>query len=117
MADSEAALRTLFRSRLRIRAPEVCVVGIPNAAKRGQWAVNQAKREGLATGFPDDMLLWPGGVAFVEWKAEKGRLSLNQVEWIQRLTAMGHHAIVGRDPDQVLDWLREIGAPFLRRAA
>lgn len=81
--------------------------------------MNQARREGAQWGFPDCFVLWPGGgIAFIEFKREQGgKLSLNQVEWIQRLTAMGHHAIVGRDPDQVLDWLRELGAPFLRRAA
>jgi hypothetical protein len=118
-AQPEAAIRNRFRSRLRICAPEIRVVGIPNAGKRGQWAVNQLKREGVATGFPDDMLLWPnGGVAFVEWKVPGGKLSLNQTEWLQRLTAMGHRCIVGVDPDQVIDWLTTLGAPILfRRAA
>ena len=66
------------------------------------------------------MLLWPGGgVAFVEWKTDAGRLQLNQIEWIARLTDMGFPAIVGRDPEQVLEWLETLGAPFLvrRRAA
>lgn len=112
---SELQIVTRFRSRARIRCPEVSVVGIPNAAKRGQRAMNQARREGAAWGFPDVMCLWPGGgVAFIEFKREQGgRLSLNQMEWIQRLTAMGHRAIVSSDPDHALEFLRQCGAPVL----
>lgn len=109
----ESALRVRFRARLHIAAPEIVVVGIPNAAKRGQRAMNQARREGAKWGFPDDLVLWPGGVAFVEWKTDKGKLDARQVEWLARLSGMGFPAIVGRDPDQVIAWLRSLGAPFL----
>jgi hypothetical protein len=127
MADglSEIAIVTRFRSRARIQCPAVRIVGIPNASKRGQWAVNQAKREGMSSGFPDMMCIWmpgPGdrGIAFIEWKREHGgRLSLNQIEWLARLKDMGFPAVVSSDPDHALDFLREAGAPFLvgRRAA
>lgn len=111
---SEIAIRTRFRARVRIQCPQVCIVGIPNAAKRGQWAVNQAKREGMSAGFPDDLCLWPGrGMAMIEWKTDKGRLSLNQVEWLARLEDMQFPARVCRDPDEGLAFLRDAGAPFL----
>jgi hypothetical protein len=58
--------------------------------KRSQWAAMQAKREGLATGFPDMMASRSrrscGGL---EFKAEKGRLSDNQAEWQDRLARHG----------------------------
>ncbi len=76
--------------------------------------MNQARKEGMAIGFPDVMCFWPGkGFAAIEFKAEKGRLSLNQVEWLQRLNAMGVPAVVSRDPDHALGFLRDSGAPFL----
>lgn len=115
----EIEIVTRFRSRARIRCPAVRIVAIPNAAKRGQKALNSLRREGAAFGFPDIMCLWPrdqhgrGGVAFIEFKRESGgRLSLNQVEWIGRLAAMGFPAIVSNDPDHALEFLREQGAPF-----
>lgn len=117
---SELAIQTLFRSRARMQCPEVVIVAVPNGALRGQRAMNQARREGAAWGFPDVICMWPGGgIAFIEFKAEKGRLELNQVEWQARLADLGFPAIVSRDPDHALDFLRDQGAPFFvaRRAA
>ena len=115
MADrSELAIQTLFRSRLKMRAPEVQCVAIPNAGKRGQKAVNQARREGLSSGFPDCLLLWPNrGIAAIEFKAAKGKLSDNQAEWLDRLVVLGIPATVARCPDEALEWLEEQGAPFM----
>jgi hypothetical protein len=110
---SELQIQTLFRSRLRMRAPQVHCVAIPNAGARGQKALNQARAEGAAWGFPDVMLLWPGGVAFIEFKAAKGKLSDRQAGWLDRLQALGHPATVSRDPDEALVWLEQQGAPFL----
>lgn len=115
---SELQIVTLFRSRARILCPGVSIVAVPNAAKRTQWAANQAKREGMATGFPDLMCLWSGGsVCFIEFKAEKGRLSVAQSEWLERLADLGFSATVSRDPDHALQFLRDQGAPFIGRIA
>jgi hypothetical protein len=114
---SEIQIQTLFRSRCRIMCPAVAVIGIPNASKRTQWAAQQAKREGLATGFPDLLCFWKGpGVAAVEFKSEKGKLSDNQAEWIERLIDMGVPCIVSRDADEAVEFLRGLGAPFIGRA-
>lgn len=110
---SEIEIQTLFRSRARMKCPAVKVVAIPNAGKRGQKALNQARREGAAWGFPDVLCLWTGGVAFVEFKSAKGDVSDNQEEWIDRLTGMGFPATVSRDPDHAIQFLRDAGAPFL----
>lgn len=113
-ARSEIEIQTLFRSRARMRCPAVKVVAIPNAAARGQKGLNQARREGAAWGFPDVMCLWPGGgIAFVEFKAAKGKVAEHQAEWLDRLSADGFPATVSRDPDHALEFLRAAGAPFL----
>lgn len=115
MADrSELQIQTLFRSRARIRCPAVSIIAIPNAGKRGMGAARQAKREGMSSGFPDVLCFWKGpGIAAIEFKAAKGKLSDNQAEWLDRLTALGIPATVSRDPDHALEFLREAGAPFL----
>lgn len=112
---SEIEIVTRFRSRARMQCPAVRIVAVPNAAKRGQKALNSLRREGAAFGFPDIMCLWPGrGAAFIEFKREKGGVvSTNQSEWIARLHRLGFPAIVSNDPDQALGFLREQGAPFL----
>ncbi len=111
----ELEVVTKFRSRARMQCPAVRIVAIPNAAKRGQKALNSLRREGAAFGFPDCMMLWrPRGVAFIEFKrSDGGVISKNQGEWIERLKAMGFPAAVHTCPDAALLWLRSIGAPFL----
>ena len=115
MADrSEIQIQTLFRSRARMICPAVAIISVPNAAKRTQWAAMQAKREGLATGFPDMLCFWKGpGIAAIEFKSAKGRLSEAQTEWLERLGELGIPATVSRDPDEALAWLRSLGAPFI----
>src|SRR5690348_14445569 len=115
--QSELAIQTLFRSRCRILCPRVSLVAIPNAGKRTQWQAQQAKREGLATGFPDMMALAPGKVAFLEFKAVKGRLSDSQGEWLDRLHEMGFPCGVFRDADVAVEFLRANGFPFIGRVA
>lgn len=116
--QSEIAIVTLFRSRARILCPGVSIVAVPNAAKRSQWAAYQARREGMAKGFPDIICMWErGGIAFIEFKAGKGRLSIDQEEWLEHLAELGFPATVSRDPDHALQFLREQGAPFIGRIA
>lgn len=114
---TEVEIQSGFRNRLRYVAPAVSFVAIPNAAKRTEWAARQAKREGLATGFPDGMCIWAGGICFIEFKTPKGRLSENQAEWIERLQSRGHRVTVARSIEEAIAFLRECGAPVLERAA
>jgi hypothetical protein len=110
--QSEIQVVTLFRSRCRIMCPGVCIVAVPNAAKRTQWAAQRAKREGLATGFPDLMAIAPGKIAFLEMKTDKGVVSVAQREWLERLTSMGFPCGVFRDADSALQFLRDHQFPF-----
>lgn len=109
---SELAIQTLFRSRARMQCPRIRIVAIPNAAKRGQKAMNQVRREGAAWGFPDVMCLCDGRVAFIEFKRADGTVSESQAEWIEWLNGASFPSTVARDPDDALQWLREQGFPF-----
>lgn len=115
---SEIAIQTLFQSRARIMCPGVSIVAVPNGTHIASHAGRaKARREGLATGFPDVMCFWRGkGVAAIEFKAAKGRVSENQAEWIERLNEMGVPAVVMRDADEAIEFLRSQGAPFIDRA-
>lgn len=109
---TEDAIRCRFRSRVRMQCPEVWIVGSTNAGKRGQRALNQARREGAVWGFPDDTVLWPGGVAFIEWKTPRTKPDDRQLDVHARLRRMGFPVLVCSDPDEALGWLRGLGAPF-----
>lgn len=115
MSDaSEIQIQAGFKARLRYVAPAVSMVAIPNAAKRSQWAAHQARKEGLAAGFPDVMCIWAGGgICFIEFKTTKGRLSDAQGEWLVRLRERGHRVTVARSVDAAVEFLRECGAPMM----
>jgi hypothetical protein len=110
----EADISQSFRKQLYYVAPTVRVVAVPNAGVRTPWAARQAKKEGLATGFPDHVCLAPGGlVAFIEWKTPTGRISDNQSEWIERLDRMGFPVCVARSVEAGIAFLRKAGFPIL----
>lgn len=119
VTPTELAEQQALRKRLYYSAPSVQVVAIPNAARRTQWEARRAKQEGLATGFPDLLCIWPGGgIAFVEMKRAKGgTVSENQREWIERLQGYGFPAAVCRGADAAMEFLRSAGAPIRERAA
>jgi hypothetical protein len=56
---------------------------------------------GSAKGFPDLVLLGPSGLLFRELKTSKGRITAEQQEWLDDLTAIGHDAAVWRP----IDWV------------
>lgn len=114
----EIDIQAGFRARLRYAAPQVSAVAIPNAARRTQWAAMQAKREGMATGFPDMMVLAPGGrIGFLEFKTSAGRVSVAQTEWLERLTRFGFACAVVRSIDEAVQFLRDHHFPVMERAA
>lgn len=112
--QSELAIQTLFRSRVKMRCPAVKVIAIPNAAKRGQKAMNQARREGAQWGAPDVICIWPrGGIAWIEFKRADGVVRPNQQEFHEMLIEYGQEIMVARSPDEALMFLEVLGAPFL----
>ncbi len=50
-------------------------------------------------GFPDVVVCGPSGVIFRELKADRGRLTPDQVRWLDRLAAAGADAAVWRPDD------------------
>jgi hypothetical protein len=62
----------------------------PGMTKRGNWVTAV---QGDGKGFPDLVLARDGVVLFVELKAAKGRLSMDQLAWLSALT-----------PERMLVW-------------
>lgn len=50
-------------------------------------------------GYPDLTIVGPGGVLFVELKADKGRVTPQQEAWIRELRAAGSRAFVSYPKD------------------
>ena len=115
---SEIAIQTLFRNRCRMLCPRVQLVAVPNGTYIASLAGrSRAQREGLSAGFPDLMAIASGKIAFLEFKAKRGRLSESQTEWLDRLAAFGFPVGVFRHPDTAIEFLRVAGFPFSGRLA
>lgn len=111
-SGSEVEIQIALRKALKKRAPAVAFVAVPNGAVRTAWASMKAKQEGLQKGFPDAVVLWPGGVAFPELKTRGGSLSEQQHIWLNWLTKAGFNAGVFRAVNTCLWWLFDLGAPI-----
>ena len=57
---------------------------IPNEGQRKVWFLNKLVRMGLKSGVPDLILEFPEGrMVYLEIKAEKGKLSETQQNWLK----------------------------------
>lgn len=113
---SELAIQSLIRSRIVNLFPAVYCAAIPSAGKRTVWEQRQRKAEGMVSGLPDLMLMWPRTVAFIEVKAGSA-VSDSQHEFLSRASRMGIPCGVFRSPDTFEVWLRAQGAPSIGRVA
>ncbi|MFC0302756.1 VRR-NUC domain-containing protein [Rhizorhabdus histidinilytica] len=107
----ELAIQVRMRTTLLKIAPKLRFVATPNGARRTMWEARKSKAEGLAAGFPDATILWPGGIAFVEIKARNGSLSVDQINWLNWLTQAGFNCGVFNNSASLFAKLREWGAP------
>jgi hypothetical protein len=99
-----------FRQLFRLAYPRCILIAVPNGAKRSQWALNQALREGMHLGAPDLFVFAPGGkCAALEFKAGKGKPTSRQVDCLNALYRMGFAVAVVRTPEGATRFLRERG--------
>jgi len=73
------------------------LVHVPNEGKRGPKAASEFKRAGGRAGYPDLILDIPSGEWHglrIEMKAKGGKPTATQMEWIERLRAVGYRAEV-----------------------
>lgn len=109
---SEIQRQATFLKLVRQLAPDVIAYANTNGthiASMGGRA--KANREGRTIGAPDLTLVWNRGVAWIEFKAGKGKLSPAQVDFCNRLVRAGQHVACFRDPMGAIAWLRDCGAP------
>ena len=101
----EGSIQALFRRRMKMVAPQVILVAVPNAGKRTAWEKRQRAREGLVPGFPDMLAMFDGRTAALEFKSGIGSLSDQQIDTLNRLAAQDFPVGVFRSPDTAIEWL------------
>lgn len=108
-----------FVSYVRRKYPQLVLSSFANEGKRGPRMAAKMKGLGLLAGMPDTVVLWDGGMAFIEWKGwdasgRAGRLSVQQIETCNRIHRNGHAVACLFSARTALEWLREQGAPIGR---
>jgi hypothetical protein len=109
-AASELARVKRFRSLFRKHFSGARIVAIPNGGIRSQRALNQARSEGAAWGFPDMLAI--GSSPFIpvmEWKSGTGALKQHQISWMNWMHSRGHPVGMFRVPETAIAWLFEKG--------
>lgn len=110
--ESETSRVVGFKQIAKIAAPSLLIIGIPNAAKRGQWSLNQALKEGLHIGAPDLLVFAPGGLcAGLEFKSGAGKPSFRQVQCLNHLHRLGFPVGIFRNGETAVRFLRAKGFP------
>lgn len=102
----EMAIQVAFRRKVRLDAPGIKLVAIPNAGRRSAWEQIKRAKEGLTAGFPDMQALHGGRIAFLEFKSGTGALSTAQIDQMNWLVRNGFTVGVFRSADTAVDWLR-----------
>lgn len=116
----ESNVQCAIVSHLRRFLPSTYrVISIPNGRFKAEpRTIERLKREGLTPGAPDLLLLRNDGwFAAIEVKASKGRLSPEQVEWSEWLTAGAAEMAVVRSVDEALEIVAGWGVPLKGRIA
>lgn len=110
---SEEQRQLAFLRDARMLCPGVILFAVPNAGRRTSWEIGKAKREGLRKGCCDIVAVWPGGVAFMEFKAADTMPTPAQRAFLNSIHAAGHHCGVFRSAETALRALKAWGAPFV----
>ena len=74
------------------------IFSVPNEGQRKVWFLNKLVRMGLKSGVPDLILEFPKGrIVYLEIKAEKGKLSETQQNWLKvsNLFHTPHYVLYG----------------------
>lgn len=114
----EADIQRAIVDYLRAVAPDVFLFAVPNASVRARGGRAGNAVAGLTRGIPDICLVLPDGrAAFIEVKAEKGKLSEYQQDILRTFAARAIPFAICRSSLDVAEALRGWGVMVRERAA
>jgi len=81
---------------------------VPNGGQRSVTEANKFKAIGLVSGVSDLHFFYNGQMYFIELKVETGRLSENQVKWIEAINKQNGEVVVIRDLQTFKNFINDI---------
>lgn len=108
---SEKIIQLGFRNAMKVKAPNVMLVGIPNAGRRTAWEARERMAEGMVPGFPDMLALYQGRTFGLEFKSKTGTVSDKQIDCLNKLVRHDFPVGVFRSAETAMEWLRGHGVP------
>ena len=95
---------------LKLKHPDVVFFAIPNGGYRNKIEAANMKKEGVTAGIPDLFIARPFSYGsekcvcglFIEMKSKKGRLSVPQIDKIDRLQYEGYRCEVCYSADEAI---------------
>ena len=81
---------------------------VPNGGQRTASEANKFKAIGLVPGVADLHFFYAGKMYFIELKIDAGRLSENQVKWIEAISANGGVVVVIRDLETFQNYINSL---------
>lgn len=114
---SEGYRQTAFVTWMRKKAPGIVIASIANERRVGTNEGKRLKRQGLTPGMPDIIILFDGGLAFIEFKGfnaagQPGKLSQAQIDTCNRIHANGHPVACFYSAESAWLWLQSVGCPL-----
>lgn len=109
---NEHALQKAVVQYLELRCKQdVTWFAIPNAGKRGPKVARLMKEEGMRAGVADLCIMLPEGrVAWLELKTTTGKQRAEQKAFELVCTALDHPYRLARNLEEVIGFLKEVGA-------
>lgn len=104
----EHGIQVRLLNRLRMNAPRLRVLAIPNQGQRSAYGNIRMKAEGLFKGTLDLLAMADGEVAWLELKTRKGVLKPEQIDFANWLINNGFRCGVFRSVDTAENWLRQL---------
>jgi hypothetical protein len=92
--------------------PDALVFAVPNGGKRHAKEAARMKRLGVKAGIPDLCIIWRGRALFVELKAQRGTISIEQREMHRKIEYCGCPVWVCRTLDAVVGQLANENMPL-----
>ena len=99
--NAEAQIQAAIVAWVRTCAPQTICFSVPNGGFRSKPEAAMLKWTGVLAGVPDLIVLDEIRTFFIEVKAENGRLSPDQTQFLARLSNIGKPWILARSIDDV----------------